>query len=102
MLTTIYKLIAKLFALCLKVFLPRLIDPQQTGFIPGRNILENISSAWLTMDWIRAKRFSALFLKLDFEKAFDLYGLLFSGSVSEGNSSHSFDPFSLTPSHEST
>ncbi|CAM6097625.1 unnamed protein product [Calypogeia fissa] len=71
MLTTVYKLIAKLLALRLKVFLPDMIDPQQTGFIPGRHILENISTAWLTMDWIRAKRFSALFLKLDFEKGFD-------------------------------
>ncbi|CAM6124136.1 unnamed protein product [Calypogeia fissa] len=71
MLTTIYKLIAKIIALRIKVFLPRMIAPQQTGFIPGRHILENISVAWLTMDWIKAKRLPSIFLKLDFEKAFD-------------------------------
>ncbi|CAM6082401.1 unnamed protein product [Calypogeia fissa] len=71
MLTIMYKILAKLLALRIKLFLPRMISPQQTGFIPGRNILENVSMSWLTMDWIRAKKFPALFLKLDFEKAFD-------------------------------
>ncbi|CAM6102384.1 unnamed protein product [Calypogeia fissa] len=71
MLTTIYKILAKFIALWLKVFLPKMISPQQTGFISGRHILENISVVWLTIDWIQAKHFSSLFLKLDFEKAFD-------------------------------
>lgn len=71
MLTTTYKLIAKLLALRLRVVIPFIISSQQTGFIPGRNILENISVAWLTADWLNLKRIAALFLKLDFEKAFD-------------------------------
>lgn len=55
MLNTTYKIIAKLLALRLKPLLGILISPQQSGFIPGRNILENIWVAWLTMDWVRAK-----------------------------------------------
>jgi hypothetical protein len=71
MLTVVYKILAKLLALRLKVLLPTIISPQQTGFIPGRHILENISLAWLAHDWIRSTGNSALFLSLDFEKAFD-------------------------------
>lgn len=55
----------------LRLVLPRIILPQQTGFVPGRNILENISIAWLTRDWLHHTGLPALFLKLDFEKAFD-------------------------------
>jgi hypothetical protein len=71
MLTVVYKIIAELLALRLKVLLPNIINPQQTGFIPGRHILENISLAWLTHDWVKATGQAALFLSLDFEKAFD-------------------------------
>lgn len=41
------------------------------GLIPGRYILENISLAWMTHDWVIYHNIPTLFLKLDFEKAFD-------------------------------
>jgi hypothetical protein len=71
MLNVAYKVIAKLLALRLRLILPLIVAPQQTGFVPGRNILENISLAWLTADWLHQQNESALFLSLDFEKAFD-------------------------------
>lgn len=71
MLNTTYKILAKLLANRLKKVLPTLISRQQTGFIPGRYISENISIAWLTIDWVPRHKVLALFLKLDFEKAFD-------------------------------
>lgn len=71
MLNTTYKIIAKILAKRLKRILPSLISRKQTGFIPGRHILENISIAWLTIDWIQRHKTQALFLKLDFEKAFN-------------------------------
>lgn len=52
MLTTVYKILAKLLSNHLKPLMPRIISPQQTGFIHGRNILDNISIAWLTRDWL--------------------------------------------------
>jgi hypothetical protein len=71
MLTVVYKIIAKLLALRLNLLLPQLVSPKQTGFIPGWHILENISLAWLTHDWVKARGHPALFLSLDFEKAFN-------------------------------
>lgn len=54
MLNMIYKIIAKILALRLKRIVPKLINPlvnpQQTEFIPGRNILENVSLGLLTCD----------------------------------------------------
>jgi hypothetical protein len=66
MLTTAYKIIAKLLALRLRLVIPSLVSTQQTGFVPGRNILENISMAWLTADWLKHTQKQALFLSLDF------------------------------------
>jgi hypothetical protein len=40
-----YKVIAKLLALCLIVVIPSIVSPQQTGLVPGRNIVGNISLA---------------------------------------------------------
>lgn len=71
MLDTLYKILAKLLANRLKPLLTALISPQQTGFVLGWNILHNISLAWLTKDWLQHTKTLALFLQLDFEKAFD-------------------------------
>lgn len=71
LLNLIYKLIAKLLALRLNTLLPDLISEQQSSFVPGRYILDNVSIAWLVKDWLAHSLLSTLFLKLDFEKAFD-------------------------------
>lgn len=72
MLSTTYKIIEKLLASRLRILLPKLVNEHQTGFIPRRQILENISTTWLAFDWIQLHKLEALFLLLDFEKAFDI------------------------------
>ncbi|KAL2610767.1 hypothetical protein R1flu_022459 [Riccia fluitans] len=71
LLNTYYKIIAKILATRLQLILPGIISPQQTGFIQGRNMMDNILSFWLTNDILIQQKRSGLFLKLDFEKAFD-------------------------------
>ncbi|KAL3690427.1 hypothetical protein R1sor_016736 [Riccia sorocarpa] len=39
-----YKIVAKIIAVRLKGMLPRIIDTQQTAFVAGRNIIDNIMS----------------------------------------------------------
>ncbi|KAL3691828.1 hypothetical protein R1sor_005479 [Riccia sorocarpa] len=72
LLTTTYKIIAKIIAWRLKTFLPGIIDQQQTGFIAGRNIVENVLSLRLAQDWVLETNQNVMFVKLDFQKAYDM------------------------------
>jgi hypothetical protein len=64
-------LITKLLAIRLGKLAPQLINEKQTGLVPGRNIMENISLAYLMRDWAEEIRTPTFFLKSDLEKAFD-------------------------------
>lgn len=71
MLNTDYKIIARLLASRLQVILPTLILPQQTGFIKGRNMLDNVLTLWMAQDAAKVTSSKGMFVKLDFEKAYD-------------------------------
>jgi hypothetical protein len=49
----------------------KLINPSQTAFIPGRNIMEGVVMLHETIHEIHKKKMSGVILKLDFEKAYD-------------------------------
>ncbi|KAL3690555.1 hypothetical protein R1sor_016864 [Riccia sorocarpa] len=66
-----YKLASKLLADRLKPLLPGLISGQQTGFVPGRTIFDNILALKLGEEWALETGQEAFFLKLDFIKAYD-------------------------------
>ncbi|KAL3675865.1 hypothetical protein R1sor_025813 [Riccia sorocarpa] len=50
---------------------PALIDEQQTGFVAGRNIIDNILSLRLAQEWAQVSDQNCIFIKLDFMKAYD-------------------------------
>jgi len=64
------KIASKVIAERMKSLLPKLIH-NQSGYIPGRNISENIRSILDIMDYTRAKKLPGILLFIDFEKAFD-------------------------------
>lgn len=64
-------MIAKLLGLQLRLLVFTLVNEQQMGFILKHQILENISITLLSLACIQRNCVEALFLKLDFEKAFD-------------------------------
>lgn len=67
-----YKIITKVLTLRLNPLLDKLIDTSQSGFIPGRFILDGIAIAQqLMFAWVRQRRTGAL-LKLDFAKPYDM------------------------------
>ncbi|KAL3692814.1 hypothetical protein R1sor_006465 [Riccia sorocarpa] len=72
-----YKSISKLVANRMKPLLPYLIDPEQSGFFPGRKIDDNILSLCLAEEWGKVSGDSNLFVKLDFTKAFDRVSFTF-------------------------
>ena len=55
----------------LQPLVPQLIHPDQTGFIKGRSISENIIYAAELLQTCYKRRVPAVALKLDFRKAFD-------------------------------
>ena len=71
MLNQDYKLVAKCIAERIKSFLPKLIHNDQTGFLKGRFIGENINRILSLMDITDERNVPALLVLIDFEKAFD-------------------------------
>ncbi|KAL3683686.1 hypothetical protein R1sor_001708 [Riccia sorocarpa] len=71
LLTMTYKIVAKIFAIRLRGMIPELIDSQQTGFVAGRNIIDNILSLRLGQEWAQVTSQNTIFVKLDFMKAYD-------------------------------
>jgi hypothetical protein len=79
LLGSIYKILAKMLAKRIQVFLPLVFRPNQTGFVEGRNILDNTFLAQEAMDWATESGQDLMLLVLDFEKAFNKieWGFLF-------------------------
>lgn len=66
-----YKIITKLLAKRLESILPRLINPDQSGFIKGRYAADNIRRVLSVINCFNNRQEPSLLLSLDAEKAFD-------------------------------
>ncbi len=66
-----YKLVAKCIANRIKKHLNLLIHSDQTGFLKGRYIGENINKILALMDICDEQNIPAILIAIDFEKAFD-------------------------------
>ena len=71
LLNTDYKILTKSLALRLHKVLPSIINLDQTGFLKGRYIGENIRTIADLIDYTSIKNNPGIILLLDFEKAFD-------------------------------
>ena len=71
LLNTDYKIAAKAIANRLQNVLPKLINSDQTGFLQGRFIGENIRLIEGLINHTAARNIPGLLMFLDFEKAFD-------------------------------
>ena len=65
------KIAAKAIAKRLETVLPKLIHPDQTGFIKGRYIGENIRIISDILDLTSKQQIPGILVALDFRKAFD-------------------------------
>ena len=73
MLTLDYKILSKALDNRLKgTVLNHIIEPYQTGFMEGRNILTNIIKLLSIMNETTRKQILGLILSIDFEKCFDM------------------------------
>ena len=68
---TDYKIFSKILANRIKVYLPKLINSDQTGFVPGRYIGTNIQKIINISEHCIKNNIEATQINIDFEKAFD-------------------------------
>jgi len=66
-----YKIASKAIASRLQLVLSDLMDHEQTGFLKGRSIAENICLITNVISYTHSKDLPGLLLFIDFEKAFD-------------------------------
>ena len=66
-----YKIASKTLTMRLKKVIPSLINDNQTGFLKGRFIGENIRFTLDCIDYCKKFNIPGLLLLVDFEKAFD-------------------------------
>ena len=71
LINTDYKLLTHVLSNRLQVVLPSIISKDQSGYITGRNISNNIRSIFDVIDNVERSNSSGLLALLDFEKAFD-------------------------------
>lgn len=73
----IYKIIAKIIAICLKPILSCNISKTQFGFLDGKQIHETIGVAQETMHDIKKSKKKGLIVKIDLSKAYDKISWLY-------------------------
>ena len=71
LLNVTYKLASACIANRVKTILPKIIHEDQSGFISGRYIGENIRNIYDILDYTEKQKIPGLLLLIDFEKAFD-------------------------------
>eukprot|EP00253_Pinus_taeda_P028496 PITA_28496 len=67
----IYKIISKVIANRLKPILPNLISEEQSGYVEGRQILDNILLAQEMVHTLQTRKKAGILMQLDLSKAFD-------------------------------
>eukprot|EP00253_Pinus_taeda_P008550 PITA_08550 len=67
----IYKIIAKVIANKLKPILPGIISEEQSGYVEGRQILDNILLAQEMIHTLHSRKETGMLMQLDISKAYD-------------------------------
>eukprot|EP00253_Pinus_taeda_P007220 PITA_07220 len=67
----IYKIISKVIANRLKSILPNLISEEQSGYVEGRQILDNILLAQEMVHTLQTRKIAGMLMQMDLSKAFD-------------------------------
>ena len=71
LLDTVYKITSGTIANRMKTTLHHIINKDQTGFIEGRSIVENLRVIYDVMKFTEEQKIPGLIMLIDFEKAFD-------------------------------
>jgi len=67
----LYKIISKVIANRLKPILPRIISEEQSGYVEGQKIMDNILLAQEMIHTLQSRKNASMLMQLDFSKAYD-------------------------------
>lgn len=67
----IYKIVSKIIASRLKLLLPLIISPEQSGYIEGKKIIDRIILTHEIIHSLKHLKNPGMLLKIDLSKAFD-------------------------------
>ena len=81
LLNVIYKIGSSCIANRIKGVLPKLIHEDQTGFVPGRYIGDNLRLLYDIIHYLNDENLQGLLVSIDFEKAFDSVDWVFMEKV---------------------
>jgi len=85
LLNTDYKILAKVLALRISKVIGKVINTDQSGYIKGRYIGDNIRTVADIIHFIKIRKLDGLILLIDFEKAFDSVNWSFMNKVLKSN-----------------
>ncbi|MCO5547737.1 hypothetical protein L7F22_001188 [Adiantum nelumboides] len=71
LMSSVYKILARMITSRLRPFLPDLIHPSQTGFVQDRSILDNVVTFSEAVEWARQTGQPTVIMLLDFENTYD-------------------------------
>ncbi|MCO5563867.1 hypothetical protein L7F22_017517 [Adiantum nelumboides] len=71
LMSSVYKILARMISARLRPFLLDLIHSSQTGFVHDRSILDNVVTFYEAVEWARQLEQPIAIMLLDFEKAYD-------------------------------
>jgi hypothetical protein len=81
LINVIFKIVSKAYASRLDPIAHRILSPNQTAFVKGRNILDGPLTLLEIIHDLRQRKHNGVLLKLDFEKAYDRVNWDFLGEV---------------------
>lgn len=81
LLNVTYKIGSTCIANRIKIVLPKLIAEDQTGFVAGRYIGDNLRTLYDMMHYLEERQLPGLLVSIDFEKAFDSINWTYMGNV---------------------
>ncbi|MCO5554775.1 hypothetical protein L7F22_008309 [Adiantum nelumboides] len=71
LMSSVYKIFARMITARLRPFLPDLIHSSQTRFVQDRSILDNVVTFYEAVEWARQTEQRTAIMLLDSEKAYD-------------------------------
>lgn len=67
-----YKILTKALARMIQLLVARIVHKEQIGFIKVIFVLDNLITTWEGLEWAWETGQKVIFLKIDFDKAYDI------------------------------